>query len=957
VSASANKLAAEQHAKLDSYMLVIADEARGHHKHAGSGRHLFGSKSALCIYADGHYHDHSGSGPTAHGRNAFDLVCHLHPNVDPVDWARAFLVAHPGAGHFVPGADTNTEGSAEEDTERLAYITALYAGAALLTEGSPGRRFFTEPRGLLLPSEALALLRWIPNFRGDEGAVLAPYTDDKGELLALGFTYITQEGQKSPYSPARMIYRGPADWNSRALIRLGKSGSVAVETESFEKGLAAFLVDYQRVFITGGVARLGKVPLPADVQKVIVGRDDDPPGSAADQALWRAAMRRRAQNLQVGVTARPKEKIKKGEPVPENFKDLDDVYRHDPELLRVLLDNADLDPKKHGRLGDAVDNAILDEVSWFDEVEFGRAGKDAAAILGIGSVERLSARIAKLVKARIKATSGEDGPDGLPGKPVTFAPLVLHPDPVNCAELLSEMAAAFPKYMGLSAAECDMAALGAVHAHCFDFFDVVVIFVVSSPKPRSGKTRLMRLMARIVPKKLFISGSGAAAAFIIRVIEMYGPNVFLDEFDNIMKGNPEVAEAFRGLLNSAFDREGAVTGKCVPTEQGHIPRVFSLWAPYWIGGLKKPPETVEDRAITFKLRRNLPGDKVKPLRLRDAKEFEVFRSKAARWTKDHEEALRAANPPCPDKLVEFSDRAADACAPIFAIAQLADAQSPGSDWLGRAHRAALTMMGIQTEGSAAEKGVADEEIAAAEGVADKDDEIALLIDIHTILIAIDMYAPEPEQLRDRQIAITALEEARRLADVGQAPAKPPKVTPVISSAQLATALGRTHLFPDRKWPEWDRGKPIQSHHLVKILRDFEITQRTVRLPGEAKTFYGFPRVDLDDAIARYVYPAGGTPSCGYNLATHSHIVENVEETALHTHPRKSPKTAPETNENTRNSAGARGVSAAETDNLHTESRVHPTQPNSPSDSPKPPQSNIVDLPTGAVPRRKKEAEP
>ena len=99
-----------------------------------------------------------------------------------------------------------------------------------------------------------------------------------------------------------------------------------------------------------------------------------------------------------------------------------------PDLLRVLLDNAGLDPKKHGRLGEAVDNAIIDEVSWFDEVEFGRAGRDAAALLGIGSVERLSSRIAKLVKARIKAAGGDEGPDGLPGKPVTFAPLVLHPD-------------------------------------------------------------------------------------------------------------------------------------------------------------------------------------------------------------------------------------------------------------------------------------------------------------------------------------------------------------------------------------------------------------------------------------------------------------------------------------------------------------------------------------------------
>jgi hypothetical protein len=305
--------------------------------------------------------------------------------------------------------------------------------------------------------------------------------------------------------------------------------------------------------------------------------------------------------------------------------------------------------------------------------------------------------------------------------------------------------------------------------------------------------------------------------------------------------------------------------------------------------------------------------------------------------------------------VEFSDRAADACAPLFAIAQLATEQAPGSDWLGRAHRAALTMMGIQTEGGAAEQGVADEEIAA-EGVADKDDEIALLIDINTILIAIDMYAPEPEQLRDRQIAITALEDARRLVDAGQASTKPPKVTPAIGGVQLAAALERTHLFPDRKWSEWDRGGPIKSHHLVKILRDYEITQRTVRLPGAGKTLWGFTRVDMDDAIARYVYPAGSTLSCGYNLLTHSYNAENVKKKPKNENSDKSAENDPKTNETTSNSRGERDVRAAETDNSHTKSRVHLTQPNSPSDSPKPPQSNIVDLPIGAVPRRRNEAE-
>ena len=134
-------------------------------------------------------------------------------------------------------------------------------------------------------------------------------------------------------------------------------------------------------------------------------------------------MRRRAQNLQVGVTLRPKALTKvEGATWPDSRLLM--TFTVSARVPGILLDDAGLDPKKHGRLGEVVDNAIIDELSRFDEVEFGRAGRDAATVLGLGSVERLSARISKLVKARIKAAGGDEGPDGLPGKAVTFAPLV-----------------------------------------------------------------------------------------------------------------------------------------------------------------------------------------------------------------------------------------------------------------------------------------------------------------------------------------------------------------------------------------------------------------------------------------------------------------------------------------------------------------------------------------------------
>jgi hypothetical protein len=919
VGTSANKLSAEEHARLDRLMLVIADEARGHH-----------------------YHDFSSSGPTRHGRGGFEQGKHLHPNVDPVEWSRAFLAAHPGTGDFVPGADTNTKGSAEEDTERLAYITALYAGAPPLFEDTPGYRYFTQIRRLPLPPEVLALLRWVPDFRGDEGVLLVPYTDHAGTLLALGFTYITQAGQKSPYSPARMIYRGPRDWNSRALVRLGKPGKKFVETEGLEKALPALSAGAEYVIVTGGLQRLGVVPLEPQAQEGVIARDDDPPGSEQDQALWRAVVRRLSQNLKVAVTARPSETFGK-QSVP--FKDFDDVYRVDSEFVSILLKGANLE---HGRLGEDVADAIYEEASWLSAVPLGWVAKGIAPALGT-TAGRFIDQVEKLIKARNAraAEVGDAGPDGLPGKPLTFPPLEPWPDPVDGAELLSEIAAALPNYIRMTKAECDAVALCALHGHCFDCFDIMVIVAITSPQKRSGKTRLARLAARMAPKRLFISGG--SAAFIARAIELHHLNLFADEFDVVVKGDPEKAEAIRGVFNALFDREGAFIGKCVPTESGPDPRMFSIWGPAWLSGIKEVWDTIEDRAVCIRLKRKLPGDKVNRLRVKDGPEFDVFRRKAARWAADNEQALRDADPLCPNSLAEYSDRAADAWGVLFSIAQVADKKENG-EWLKRAHATSLMLNGLQ-----------DETGAATEVVNDRDDELALFVDVHTILLAIDAYAPDAKALREPEIAVTALQEAKRLSDAGQKPIKPSKRTPAVSGVQLVNALGRPHLFPDRSWSDWDHNKPIKSHHIIKLFRHYRIEQGAVRLPDKAGFLWGFNRAALDDAFTRYVSSSGGGDPGEQKQPSHPHthddVVENVDKNAENQNPHTVGENASEIREKSNNSAAQPDVRDADSYTPLKTDDATLTPENLASEAQKPPQSNIVDLPIGAVPRRKKEAEP
>ena len=104
-SRRASALSAAEQAKLDSFMRDIAAAARGHARDAGGGKWTYGSKGAFCLYSDGHYCDWSADGPTKRGQGALAQIRHLHPDVDPVEFARVWLASHPNAGDFVPRAD------------------------------------------------------------------------------------------------------------------------------------------------------------------------------------------------------------------------------------------------------------------------------------------------------------------------------------------------------------------------------------------------------------------------------------------------------------------------------------------------------------------------------------------------------------------------------------------------------------------------------------------------------------------------------------------------------------------------------------------------------------------------------------------------------------------------------------------------------------------------------------
>jgi hypothetical protein len=221
-----------------------------------------------------------------------------------------------------------------------------------------------------------------------------------------------------------------------------------------------------------------------------------------------------------------------------------------------------------------------------------------------------------------------------------------------------------------------------IFTHAFDAFDFSPRLVISSAEKRSGKTRLVEVLDRIVPKPLFVSGITGAA--LLRVIDKHAPCMLLDEIDTMMKGDAELREVLRGLINSGFDRPGARFIKNVPIPGGgYEPLAFSTWCPMLLAGIGKLPDTVADRSIPIEMGRKRSDEKVKPLRASDGDELRRIGRKVARWVIDNLGALREARPEPP---TQIHDRAADAWSPLFAIADFA-----GGTWPERARLAAIEL--------------------------------------------------------------------------------------------------------------------------------------------------------------------------------------------------------------------------------------------------------------------------
>jgi putative DNA primase/helicase len=298
------------------------------------------------------------------------------------------------------------------------------------------------------------------------------------------------------------------------------------------------------------------------------------------------------------------------------------------------------------------------------------------------AAKRLRCRESILDKLVAKERPRPD--DELQGQPLDLPSPEPWPEPVEGDAVLDEIAMLLTKYVVMARHAADASALWILHTHLLDAAQAAPRFVIKSPEKRCGKTTLLALIGRLVPRPLLASNISPAAMF--RSIDAAHPTLLIDEADTFIalkKGASPTpaAEELRGIFNSGHTRATAYVVKVVGEE--YEPRKFSTWASIALALIGNLPGTMEDRSIIIPLRRRLQLEKV--VRYREDRDEGIrdIASRAAGWAAGHAAQIGDRDPDVPERL---NDRAADNWRPLLAIADEA-----GGDWPERAQEAAIAL--------------------------------------------------------------------------------------------------------------------------------------------------------------------------------------------------------------------------------------------------------------------------
>jgi Protein of unknown function (DUF3631) len=261
-------------------------------------------------------------------------------------------------------------------------------------------------------------------------------------------------------------------------------------------------------------------------------------------------------------------------------------------------------------------------------------------------------------------------------------------DEIHGAQLLDEVHGTLIKYIAFANKHQPVAVtLWIVATHALVAWQHATRLIITSPRKRCGKSRLLDVVAGLAYSALLCVNATTAAIFrSIGNDEPRIPTLMFDEADALWgtKRAAENNEDLRALLNAGFQRDRPAW-RCVGPLQ--LPTVFNTFAMAALAGIGRPPDTITDRGLSIDLKRRGPGENIAPFRMRrDGPTLDKLRKRINTWARDPER-IKALTDAVPTMPAGIEDRAADAWEPMIAIADAA-----GGDWpkLARAACRALS---------------------------------------------------------------------------------------------------------------------------------------------------------------------------------------------------------------------------------------------------------------------------
>ena len=206
--------------------------------------------------------------------------------------------------------------------------------------------------------------------------------------------------------------------------------------------------------------------------------------------------------------------------------------------------------------------ALFDELAALPRYKYDQRRKQVATEhdLQVGTLD-------KEVEARRKASNERGGFKVV--DPVPWA------ESLDGAALLDGMTAAISRHVVMPPDAAELAALWALHTHCYECWRHTPRLAITSPGRQCGKSTLLDVLGCMVPRP--VQSESLSTAVLFRVIAKHRPTVLLDEADIMLRDDDDL----RACVNSGHKANGC-HHRC--EGDSHEIRSFPTFAPMAIAG-------------------------------------------------------------------------------------------------------------------------------------------------------------------------------------------------------------------------------------------------------------------------------------------------------------------------------------------------------------------------------------